>query len=385
MIHITLSYMLGRLQRLQRPGAMLLLAATLSGCSLAPGMYMGTPQQVAQNLKEDAAPPGALTTITPALIREQDAQRVAPVPQKVRELFGAASSYQIGPGDILNIVIWGHPELSLTPATSNVPTGSSSQIDLGNGYDVSADGYIQFPYLGPVRVQGMTTYQIRSLIMRRIAAYVSDPQVTVRVQAYRHDRIYVDGEVRTPGLQTADDIPPTLPEVINRAGGFTENADRSDILLTRGDTTTRIDLPHLIRTGVNPQSILLRDGDMLRIGNQSNSRVYVLGEAIRAQSQPLQDGQLTLAQALGEAGGVTPETSDPRQIYVIRRGKEGNAKIYHLDAKSPIAYVLAAGFELEPRDVVYVDPAPIVRWNRVISNLLPSYGVVYTSTATHLP
>jgi polysaccharide export outer membrane protein len=106
----------------------------------------------------------------------------------------------------------------------------------------------------------------------------------------------------------------------------------------------------------------------------------VLGEALKAQSEVLQDGHLTLAQALGEAGGVTPETSNPRQIYVIRRGEQGNAQIYHLDAKSPIAYVLAAGFQLKPHDVVYVDPAPIVRWNRVINNLLPSYGVVYTST-----
>ncbi|MGS1117363.1 polysaccharide biosynthesis/export family protein [Castellaniella sp. UC4442_H9] len=380
MKHLTLPYIFRRCRRIPRAGFTLLVAAVLSGCSMAPGMYMGSPEHVSETLKSDAAPAGALTTITPALVRQQQEQEADPVSEKVRDLFGSGSAYRIGPGDILNIIIWGHPELSMVSATSNVTTGSSTQVDLGNGYDVSADGYIQFPYLGPVLVKDLTTYQIRSLIMQRIATYVSQPQVTVRVQAYRHDRIYVDGEVRLPGLQTVDDIPPTLPEVINRAGGFTENSDRSDILLTRGDQTIRISLPHLIRTGINPQSILLRDGDMLRVGNQSNSRVYVLGEALKAQSEVLQDGHLTLAQALGEAGGVTPETSNPRQIYVIRRGEQGNAQIYHLDAKSPIAYVLAAGFQLKPHDVVYVDPAPIVRWNRVINNLLPSYGVVYTST-----
>lgn len=349
---------------------------------MAPGMYMGPPDQVSASLKNDAAPPGALTDITPALIQEQHAEQARPIPQDVRALFGDGSAYQIGPGDVINIVVWGHPELALTPATSNVPTGSSSQIDLGNGYDVSRAGEIQFPYLGPLKVAGLTTYQIRGMLMRRLTAYVTDPQITVRVQAYRHDRIYVDGEVRTPGLQTVDDIPPTLPEVINRAGGFTPEANRADILLTRGDETTRINLPHLIRTGINPQSILLRNGDMVRVGNRENARVYVLGEALKAQSQTMQDGQLTLAQALGEAGGVTPETSNPRQIYVIRKGPQDKAEIYHLDAKSPIAYVLAAGFNLKPHDVVYVDPAAIVRWNRVISNLLPSYGVVYTSTVT---
>jgi polysaccharide export outer membrane protein len=253
---------------------------------------------------------------------------------------------------------------------------------VGNGYDVGVNGDIQFPYLGPVRVADLTTYQVRSVIMQRIAAYVTNPQVTVRVQSYRHNRIYVDGEVRTPGLQTMDDIPPSLPEVINRAGGFTPNADRSSIFLTREGSTVRIDLPRLLRNGDNPQSILLANGDMVRVASRDDSRVYVLGETIKPQSQIMRDGHLTLAEALGEAGGVTPETSDPRQIYVIRKGKDGDAKIYHLDAQSPISYVLAAGFELRPHDVVFIDPAPIVRWNRVISNLLPSYGVVYSSAVT---
>lgn len=357
-------------------------AVVLAACSLSPGMYMGNPQQVSASLKEDNAPPGALTAITPELIKTQQADLRAPIPADVRALFGSAKAYRIGPGDILNIVVWNHPELALAPATSNVTTGSTSQVDVGNGYNVGVNGDIQFPYLGPIKVANLTIYQVRALIMQRIATYVSDPQVTVRIQAYRHDRIYVDGEVRTPGLQTIDDIPPTLPEVINRAGGFSPNADRSDIVLTRKGVTIRINLPHLLRNGVNPQSILLEDGDLVRVASRDDSRVYVLGETLKPQSQVMRDGHLTLAEALGEAGGVTPETSNPRQVYVIRKGKNGNAKIYHLDAKSPVSYVLAAGFELEPHDIVFVDPAPIVRWNRVISNLLPSYGVVYSSAVS---
>jgi polysaccharide export outer membrane protein len=93
----------------------------------------------------------------------------------------------------------------------------------------------------------------------------------------------------------------------------------------------------------------------------------------------MNNGQLTLAQALGEAGGVKPEAGNPRQIYVIRKGANGNAEIYHLDASVPTAFVLAADFNLKARDMVFIDPAPIVRWNRVISMLLPSYGAVVTT------
>jgi polysaccharide export outer membrane protein len=64
---------------------------------------------------------------------------------------------------------------------------------------------------------------------------------------------------------------------------------------------------------------------------------------------------------------------------VLRKGLEGKAEIYHLDASKPTALVLAADFELRGRDIVFVDPAPIVRWNRVISMLLPSYGAIFTT------
>jgi polysaccharide biosynthesis/export protein len=358
------------------------VALILSACSMAPGMYMGSPQRVSAALKNkgDAAPPGALTPITPDLIKRQ-ASLTTPVPARVKDLFGVGEPYQIGPGDILNIVVWEHPELALTPANSNVSTGSTSQVDVGNGYNVSADGFIQFPFAGPIKVAGLTEYQARKAITQRIGAFVNDPQVTVRIQAYRHGRVYVDGEVRTPGLQTMNDIPLTLPEAINRAGGFTVDADRSSITLTRKNVTTKINLPRLTRDGINPQSIMLQNGDLLRVANRNDSKVYLLGEVLHTAPQTMRDGELTLGDALGEAGGVTPESSNPRQIYVIRRGDQGKAEIYHLDAASPTAYVLASAFELKSHDVVFVDPAPVVRWNRVISMLLPSYGVVYTTTA----
>ena len=93
---------------------------------------------------------------------------------------------------------------------------------------------------------------------------------------------------------------------------------------------------------------------------------------LRPGSPPLRDGRLSLSQALGESGGLSPVSANASQIYVLRSQNGQNPQIYHLDASDPVVYALAEGFELRPRDVVVVDPAPLVRWNRVINLLLPS-------------
>lgn len=339
-------------------------------------MYMGKPADVAKALNDEGAPPGALMTISPQLIEQQRASQDTAINHEIKRLFGVPVEYRVGPGDILNIVVWNHPELALPLAGSYVSANSPGIADVGNGYNVSPDGLIQFPFVGAVKVSGLTEYEVRSLLTRRMTPYVSDPQLTVRIQAYRNGRVYVDGEVRSPGLLTMNDIPMTLPEAINRAGGLTADADRSSVILTRNGVATHINMPQLTRNGVNPAQIMMADGDLLRVINRNDSKVFMLGDVHTPRSQPLQDGQLTLAQALGEASGVNPETGNPRQVYVIRKGTNGNAEIYHLDASVPTAYVLAADFELKARDMVFVDPAPVVRWNRVISMLLPSYGAV---------
>jgi len=260
---------------------------------------------------------------------------------------------------------------------------------VGNGYNVSPDGFIQFPLIGNFKINGLTEIQAAEQISRRLAKYINNPQVTLRVQAYRAGRVYVDGEVRMPGLQAINDIPMSLPEAISRAGGLTSTADRATVAVSRDGVTTVINLPQLTAQGVNPSRIMLAAGDMVRVGSRDDSKVYVMGEVTRPMALPLNSGRLTLNEALGESGGVNPVSGDPRQIYVVRsRSGDGVTadatlpEIYHLNASSPVAYALAEGFELQSRDVVFVDPVPLVLWNRVISLILPSAQAVTTTRSS---
>ena len=134
--------------------------------------------------------------------------------------------------------------------------------------------------------------------------------------------------------------------------------------------------------------ILLEAEGQLRVGSRDESKVYVMGEVTRPTALPLRNGRLTLNEALGESGGINATSGDPRQIYIVRSRDSAKAalspsgttpEIYHLDAHSPVAYALSEGFELKAGDVVFVDPVPLVLWNRVISLVLPSAQAVKSS------
>lgn len=367
------------------------LAALLGACTMAPGMSFqsqsGPPPDAARATQPSSVGTvpelpsikgmqsvtrDNLVEITGTLIDAQQATRPQGVPQEVRALFDKPRAYVLGPGDVLSIVVWDHPELNM-PAlqvTSGADTAGSNAVV--TGYTVDARGMVQFAFVGIVPVAGLTEADARELLTRRLSEYVRNPQITLRIQAYRSKRVYLDGAVQTPGLQIINDVPMTLPEAINRAGGFTATADRSWVALTRGDKTVRINLPDLIANGRNPSDILLRDGDLVRFYAATDSKVFVLGEVARASTLTLNNGKLSLNQALGDAGGVSQYSGDARHVYVVRGDNGNKPVVYHLDASTPSAMALADGFSLQANDVVFVDASALVRWSRVVNLLLPT-------------
>ncbi len=371
------------------------LAAALGGCALSPGMTYssmgsmngpaavsaveGARSQGAPASGSDVAPAGSLIEITRDLVNQQRLERPTGVPADVQKLFAKATPYEIGPGDILSIVVWDHPELSMPAAGGS---GNESGADaVVNGYTVDAGGFIQYAYIGPLKVVGMTEMGVRDALAAKLAKYVRQPQVTVRIQSYRSKRIYLDGAVRTPGVEVLNDMAMTLPEAINRAGGFSETADRSRVALTRGDETVMVDLPDMIRKGINPDRIVLRDGDLVRVFAQIDSKVFVLGEVSRPGGLPFNNGRMSLNQALGDAGGISQVSGDASQVYVVRGRDEGKTVVYHLDATSASAMATADAFDLKPNDVVFVDASALVKWSRVIGLILPATQAAATTRA----
>ncbi len=247
------------------------------------------------------------------------------------------------------------------------------------GFVIDEDGNLQFPYVGNLHVEGLTPAEAQRELTTRLAAAFIKPQVTVRIASFRAKQVFVDGQVHTPGPQPINDIPMTLYDAINRAGGFSDTADQSRLVLVRDGHSYPINLTEMLDTGANPAKIVLRNGDLLRVLARDESGVYVMGEVNKPMTAiPFRNGQLTLSEAISQAGSLNSNTADASEIYVIRNSRGPDPKVYHLAAKSPVSMLLANQFVLNPRDIVYVDGNGLVRFSRVLSLLLPAVNAALT-------
>lgn len=327
-------------------------------------------------------PQGVIIPITRELVQAQQLSRPREVPPEVTALFGKAKPYTIGTGDVVGVVVYDHPDLLPSAGAVISQSVDPTGISAAPGFIVSAGGEISFPYIGRITVAGLTELEAGDLLAKGLSKYIKNPQVTFRIQSFRSRRAYVEGEVRTPGMQIFTDVPMTLPQAISRAGGITATGDRAMVQITRGDISTKVDLMTLDDLGINPSRILLQNDDLVNVHNRDESKVYVMGEVAHPSAVPMHNGRMSLNEALGEAGGPDKLTANTAQIYVIRNNTQGGTALFHLNASAPAALALADTFALKPRDVIYIDPVPLVNWSRIISLVLPSAQVVNLGLAT---
>lgn len=362
--------------RVLSPGSRLLalIAAILSitGCTLAPGMkFSDQPPQpgVQPVLKE----------ITPKLLQEEREAEGKAVDSEAVALFADPKPYVVGPGDILSVHLLDQsdtPSFSVTMAP--IPNNQADSM-VTTGFAVDQQGEVYLPYVGPVKVGGMTLRDLYFELHRKYTKYIKHPNFTIQISSYRSKRIFVTGEVNSPGPVPITDIPMTLPEALGMARGWTQSGDPGAIEIDRAGKQYIVNIPEMTSHGLNPMKILLKDGDFVRVPSLEESKVYVIGDVVRPSALRRPNSHLTLNDALNDAGGVNPDSGNPGQIYVVRHASDKHPEIYHLDASSPVALALADSFQLHAKDVVYVDAAPLARWNRVINLILPTATLVVDS------
>ena len=362
----------------------LLVPALLAGCTI-PGTYLSvdgetsnsTAHNSANNSANDSADNNASTDIlqhvrvyplTANTMLDYKAPRTAARVNPVLDAELAAYQYRIGAGDILNVTIWDHPELT-------IPAGSyRSASESGNW--VHTDGTIFYPYIGFVPVAGKTVVEVRAMLTTKLAKFIETPQVDVNVAAFRSKKAYITGEVTKPGQQFITNVPLTLLDAINLAGGLSVDSDWRNITLTRNGTEQTLSLYALMQRGDLTQNRLLQPGDIVHVPRNDSQKVFVMGEVNEPKLLKIDRAGMSLTEALSSVGGINQLAADATGIFVVRaqgdKQADHIADIYQLDISNAAALVIGTEFDLQPYDIVYVTAAPITRWNRIIGQILPT-------------
>ncbi|MBE9028803.1 polysaccharide biosynthesis/export family protein [filamentous cyanobacterium LEGE 11480] len=291
--------------------------------------------------------------------------KISPLPLEAtpRTYPGTNNSYIIGPGDRVQLAVYGYDEYNRSML-------------------VMSDGTITLPVVGRVSVSGDTPEQLTNKLTQKLLTYLVEPVVTVNLISLRPITITVAGEVQRPGpLQlrgststtaegTNSTDMPTINVALLQAGGVTRNADIRRVVLKRAQPngeskTTEIDLWKTLmsESGLSPET--LRDGDTLYVPKltadatinrrlmarsslaPSTIRVRVVGE-VKAPGQVKVPPDSTLSSAMAIAGGPT-DKAKLKSVTLVRLDDSGQITKQTLDLRNLVDTV-----QVEEGDVIMV-------------------------------
>ena len=247
--------------------------------------------------------PLATLAIVVPLWAQAQAPASGPAPAPV------ASDYRLGAGDVVRIVVFQNPDLSLETR-------------------VSESGVVSYPLLGTIKIGGLAASQAEKLIADglRSGNFVKQPQVSVQVVQVRGNQVSVLGQVNRPGRFPIEVADMRLSDVLANAGGTA--AAGSDVVTLVGTRSGKpyrleVDLPKVFAAGGRGDDVLVQNGDVIWVDR--GPVVYIYGEVQRPGAMRLERG-MTVMQALATGGGLTLRGTE-KGIRVHRKGPDGKVQI----------------------------------------------------------
>ncbi|MFZ3137797.1 MAG: polysaccharide biosynthesis/export family protein [Thermodesulfovibrionales bacterium] len=216
----------------------------------------------------------------------------------------AEQGYLIGDEDILQISVWGNPELNV-----QVP--------------VRPDGMISFPLAGDVKASGVSPRELKSKLENELSKFVKTPTVSVMVTAINSFKVYVIGEGITLGGTNSGVITlrrnTSLMQLLAQVGSL-KNADLNSAYILRDGKKLNNDFFKLIVKGDISQDIQLKPNDIIFIPDNFEKRIIVVGAVKNPGIIQYREG-LTIVDAILNTGGFT-EFAKQNDVLIVR--KEGD-------------------------------------------------------------
>jgi polysaccharide export outer membrane protein len=289
----------------------------------------------------------------------------------------------VGVGDVLNISIFeAAPGGLFTPATA-AGARPGNFVDLPP-QAVDQKGSIYVPYAGELPAAGRTIPEIQQAVVARLKNRAIEPQVVISLNQQHSSVVSVLGDVNAPGVLAVNSVGERLLALIARAGGPKFEAIESYVTLQRDGKRVRVLLSRVVH---DPrENIFVRPNDVIFITHEAptftalgalNQNVFGFNSEI-----PFDVETLTLTQAMGKAGGLNDQQSDPREIYVYRFEDRHFLEklgvditrfsfdkiptIYRVNLRDPSGMLLAAGFQMRTKDVMYVANAKVVDYYKLL-------------------
>jgi polysaccharide biosynthesis/export protein len=298
-----------------------------------------------------------------------------------------------GVGDVLNISIFeAAPGGLFTPATA-AGARPGNFVDLPP-QAVDQKGSIYVPYAGEIPAAARTLPEIQQAIVARLRNRAIEPQVVVSLNQQHSSVVSVLGDVNTPGVLALNSVGERLLALIARAGGPKFEAIESYVTLQRDGKRVRVLLSRVVH---DPrENIFIRPNDVIFITRESptftalgalNQNVFGFNSEIAFDTETL-----TLAQAMGKAGGLNDNLSDPAEVFVYRYEDRALLEkfgvdtkrfvydriptIYHMNLRDPSGMLLASGFQMKTKDVMYVANARVVDYYKLLTLINNTAGTV---------
>jgi polysaccharide biosynthesis/export protein len=240
-----------------------------------------------------------------------------------------ATDYVVGAQDVLTIT-------------------SYDQADMSGKFTVEADGTFTFPMIGRVKAGGLTLRGLEAAIKTQLKddGYFRNPQITVAVDTYKSQKVFIVGEVRTPGTYPLSGNM-NLVEALARAGSTLPTASGEAVIVHAGENASGPTMPvnedgkDLVRVSLRDlenggltSNAALRDGDTVFVPRAQS--IYVFGQVKNPGAYAMQQTDTTVLQALSLAGGVTDRGTTSRvKIVRIVNGDKKELKVKLTDLVQP--------------------------------------------------